>query len=182
MPFDAGQRGKLASVSLFVAVFPPPEVIGHLSKVVDQLGLEKHIPEDRWHITIAFLGDAEEAAAAKAMGEALLAPIGEVSVSGTGQFGEAVFWAGVAGDVDGLRKLNKHVRIAMRANRIEPDDRKYRPHLTLARPKHELPRSVIETMRSYHGPSWRPAELFLVRSELGPHPAYHRLGAWPLGS
>jgi 2'-5' RNA ligase len=182
--FPGGASGEAAweggGVSLFVGVFPPAEAIAHLSKVVDGLGLSKHITPDRWHVTVAFLGDADEKAAAKAMDQAELRPMGELSVKGAGQFGTAVFWAGLVGDIEGLRRLNKNVRRAMRAQRVTPDDRYYRPHLTLARLREEAPSQAMEAMRAYHGPSWPVTELTLVRSVQGPQPEYHRLGAWSL--
>jgi 2'-5' RNA ligase len=169
-------------VSLFAALFPPEAAIAHLSTVVGGLGLERFGDPAKWHVTVAFLGEADEAAARRAMQVAQLLAVGELRLEGAGQFGESVFWAGLGGDLDGLGRLNRTVRRAMRAQRVSPDDRQYRPHLTISRPRAVVPPAALETMRRYQGPSWPVEEVVLVRSDGAPGFAYHRLGTWPVPS
>ncbi|HCT75561.1 MAG TPA: RNA 2',3'-cyclic phosphodiesterase [Micromonosporaceae bacterium] len=167
---------------LFVGIFPSPAALADLSTVVGQLPLTRRvIPPERWHITVAFLGevsDDDETAARRALDEVSV-PVGEVCLRGGGRFG-SVLWTGISGDVAGLSRLNRTLRRELRAHRLHPDDKRFRPHLTIARAGDELSTVDMELLKAYEGPSWPVTELVLVRSELGPHPGYHRLGAWPV--
>ncbi|MDI1461973.1 RNA 2',3'-cyclic phosphodiesterase [Catellatospora sp. KI3] len=175
---------------LFVAVFPPPEALTHLSGLVDRLAVSRaHArvsPPERWHLTLAFLGEVPDEAAdsATAALNAVTGTCGELSITGGGKFGHGrstVLWTGLDGDVDGLVRLGREVRRELRARRLHPDDKRFQPHLTLARPGDRLPASALhgdlELLRNYCGPNWAVRELVLVRSELGPRPSYHPLTA-----
>lgn len=169
---------------LFVGVFPPPAALADLSAVVAQLPLTRRvIPPERWHITVAFLGevsDEGETAAWQALDDVHV-PVGDVCLRGGGRFG-SVLWTGIGGDAEALAKLNRTLRRELRAHRLHPDDKRFRPHLTIARAGDELSTVDMEKLKAYEGSSWPVTELVLVRSELGPHPEYHRLGAWPVPS
>jgi 2'-5' RNA ligase len=169
---------------LFVAVFPSPEAIEHLAATVAQLNLTRRvIPPDRWHITLAFLGDVpldREGPTQEALRRVAVA-VGAVSVASGGRFGQVV-WAGVGGDAERLTRLSRAVRRELRAVRVRPDDKRFRPHLTIARSAAGLSTEDMTKLTAYQGPSWPVKEVVLVRSELGPHPEYHRLGAWPVSS
>ncbi|HEX6683861.1 MAG TPA: RNA 2',3'-cyclic phosphodiesterase [Candidatus Limnocylindrales bacterium] len=160
---------------LFVAVFPPPEAIAHLTDSLYTLDVRLSGPE-RWHLTLAFLGDVPDPApATAALAAAELNPVGALEIRGGGKFGN-VLWAGVHGDIAALTRLTRSIRRSLRAKRVPPDDKKFRPHLTLAR--RTTPAQLAEALtllRDYEGPAWPPREVVLVRSELGPHPSYHRL-------
>jgi 2'-5' RNA ligase len=161
-------------VRLFAGLFPPLEAVSHLSTMVGQLGLTKRvIPSERWHITLAFIADGEAEPALAAMNEVQL-PLGELRLRGGGHFGP-ILWAGVAGDVDGLEKLSRALRREMRARRLDTDDKRFRPHLTIARSP-----AATTLLREYEGPIWTPREIVLIHSEMGPQPVYHRLGTYPL--
>jgi 2'-5' RNA ligase len=107
--------------------------------------------------------------------------VGEVRVASGGRFGQVV-WAGVSGDSDGLTRLSRAVRRELRAVRVRSDDKQFRPHLTIARSAEGLSIEDMAMLKAYQGPSWPVDEFVLVRSELGPHPEYRRLGAWPVSS
>lgn len=160
---------------LFVGVFPPDAAVAHLARAVSRLDTRHR---ERWHVTLAFLGDVDDPErAVAALDETVLSPVGELAITGGGRFG-SLLWAGVEGDVAGLTRLTRSVRRSMRAKRVPPDDKRFRPHVTIARrlATDELA-AVLAVLRDYAGPSWVPAEVVLVRSELGPRPAYHRLHA-----
>lgn len=167
---------------LFVGIFPPEQAVADLSTLVQTLDLTRRmVPPERWHITIAFLGDVapELEANARAALDESASRIGDLRLCAGGRFGP-VLWAGVTGDVPGLIRLSRGVRRAMRARRLHPDDKRFRPHLTLARSAEDLSTVDGDLLRAYQGPSWPVTEMVLVRSELGPNPQYHRLGVWPL--
>ena len=160
---------------LFIAIFPPPEAIAHLTSTMSTLDIKLSDP-GRWHLTLAFLGEVPEAGPATvALAEAELNPVGALEVRGGGRFGE-VLWAGVEGDLAALTRLTRSIRRSLRAKRVPPDDKRFRPHLTLARrtPAGKMAQALT-LLRDYAGPSWHASEAVLVRSELGAHPSYHQL-------
>ncbi len=107
-------------------------------------------------------------------------PLGEFVISGGGRFG-SILWAGVSGDLTGLAKLTKRVRQNLRAHRLKPDDKQFRPHLTIARRlSREQMAAGLGVLRDYEGPAWQVREIVLVHSVLGARPVYHRLMAWHL--
>lgn len=160
---------------LFVAVFPPPEAIEHLKNALSTLDM-KLSDTARWHLTLAFLGEVPDAGpATAALTEAEANPVGPLEIRGGGRFG-TVLWAGVEGDLAALTRLTRSIRRSLRAKRVPPDDKKFRPHLTLARrtPDEQMA-EALTLLRGYAGPRWHAREAVLVRSELGPHPSYHQL-------
>ncbi|GAB4046291.1 RNA 2',3'-cyclic phosphodiesterase [Catellatospora paridis] len=178
---------------LFVAVFPPPEAVDHLAAVVDSLAVSRArarvTPTERWHLTLAFLGEVpdESAGPAEQAVSAVDGAVGELWIRGGGKFGHgrsAVLWAGVEGDVEGLTRLGRTVRRELRARRLHPDDKRFTPHLTVARPGDRMTHADLATdlaaLRDYTGPAWPVTELVLVRSHLGPHPTYAPLARHPL--
>ncbi len=107
-------------------------------------------------------------------------PLGEFVISGGGRFG-SILWAGVSGDLTGLAKLTKRVRQNLRAHRLKPDDKQFRPHLTIARRlSREQMAAGLGVLRDYEGPAWQVREIVLVHSVLGARPVYHRLMSWHL--
>lgn len=110
-----------------------------------------------------------------------------LQLGGGGRFGRGAFtvlWVGVRGDLTALHALHTAVRRELRRARLPYDRRPYRPHLTLARPGDRVERSWVDadrdTLNDYLGPFWPVPGMVLVRSELGPNPRYHELGAWPV--
>lgn len=158
---------------LFVAVFPPDEAIAHLATAVSTLDIRAI---DRWHITLAFLGEVPDAAPAiAALDAAEMFPVGQLAIGGGGRFGN-ILWAGVQGDVAGLGRVTRSVRRAMRAKRIPPDDKKFRAHITIARRVDPaLLKAALPVLRAYEGPQWPVSEIVLVHSVLGSQPTYHHL-------
>jgi RNA 2',3'-cyclic 3'-phosphodiesterase len=160
---------------LFIAVFPPPEALSHLGVAMSTLDVKLSDP-GRWHLTLAFLGEVPDPApATAALAEAELNPVGALEVRGGGRFG-TVLWAGVEGDLAALTRLTRSIRRSLRAKRVPPDDKKFRPHLTLARRATAGQMTeALTVLRGYAGPSWHAREAVLVRSELGANPSYHPL-------
>lgn len=189
---------------LFVAVYPPAAAVNHLAELVTTLAIGQPtqpgrslrlVNQQQWHLTMAFLGEVPEdrceaAAQAVAAGVADRAAHGGplvVRLGGSGALGRSHLnpvCVGVLGDVAGLRDVAHAVRTRLRAVGLPFDGRPMRAHLTLARPGERLSKEAIladrESLGNYRGPEWRVDEVRLMRSELGPHPRYTPLGAWPL--
>jgi RNA 2',3'-cyclic 3'-phosphodiesterase len=181
---------------LFVAIVPPPEVLGELADAVAPLHAARPElrwtgPED-WHLTLAFLGEVEhpvlpelttrlERAAARH-------PEQRLAVAGGGAFPGSnrarVVWAGFDADQPALAALAASVAAgARRAGAPPPDEgRRYRPHLTLARCRE--PANVADltsALAGFRGTAFTATGVELVRSNLGGRePRYEYLARWPL--
>lgn len=138
---------------LFVAVRPSADALAHLARA---LGCA---PSPRWHVTLAFLGEAADGGALAsplASVAAAAAPL-QLQLAGGGRFGRAV-WVGVHGDVAALSGLAGAVAAACGV----ADDRPYVPHLTVSRGGLD-PASLA----AYEGPPFLVDRLLLVESVLG---------------
>ena len=180
---------------LFVAIVPPPDVLGELAAVVAPLRaaqpeLRWTGPED-WHLTLAFLGEVAETTvpglSARLARAAARHQVQHLAVRGGGAFpGPArarVLWAGIEADGRHLAALAASVAAgALRAGAGPPDEgRRYRPHITLARCRE--PGNVAgltAALAGFAGRGWTAADIRLIRSNLQSTPRYTELGRWPL--
>ncbi len=186
---------------LFVAVTPPPEVLGALATAVAAArtgpgapsGLRWTGPED-WHITLAFLGAVPGPVTGR------LAPRLEraaarhqpfpLTLSGAGAFPAAargrVLWCGLGGGRAAraaLAALAASVAAAAtRAGAAPPDaGRRFRPHLTLARARAPADlRDLVAALEPQAGRPWRVDRIELIDSHPGGQPRYTTVGTWPL--
>ena len=123
---------------LFVALIPPDDVLDQL------LELERGLPGTRWlpaenlHLTLRFIGEVD-GAQAHDIDESLAGlrmPAFSIRLQGVGQFGEGrklrSLWAGVAPSPELARLRDKVGQALVRAG-LEPERRKFKPHVTLAR-------------------------------------------------
>src|SRR5579875_1699588 len=177
VPAYRGERMRL-----FVAIAPPAEVLDELDAVVLPLraarGDLRWTGRDAWHVTLAFLGEVDEPAAARLLPRLERAARRHRSLrlafSGAGAFPRAsratVLWSGLSGDRDELARLAGSVAAgASRAGAAPPDSgRRFRPHLTLARCR--TPADVTElvaALDAHRGRPWAADRVHLVRSHLG---------------
>ncbi|MGK5737968.1 RNA 2',3'-cyclic phosphodiesterase [Micromonospora sp. URMC 103] len=190
---------------LFVAVYPPPEAVAHLTAQIAQLrvgaaaaaGTNVRLADPaHLHLTLAFLGDVEadrlvEVESALGLAAQWFHDARDSSprlrLGGGGRFGRGrftVLWVDVRGEAEALATLARLVRSRLRHARLPLDDKPFRAHLTVARPGDRVDRVDVEadraTLDGYLGPEWPATELVLVRSHLGPRPHYDRLAAWPI--
>ncbi len=94
-----------------------------------------------------------------------------------------VLWLGIDGDLTELSHLADRCSAAGRRSGLDLEIRKYRPHLTIGRPRHgtiDL-RPTLEALPPYAGQPWRATTLRLVRSHLGPKVRHETLDELPLG-
>ena len=180
---------------LFVAIAPSAVALDELEAAT--MPLREAWPQLRWtdrpawHITLAFLGEVDEPAAAqlepKLEDAARGHPALGLSVAGSGAFpGPArarVLWTGIAGDLEGLKALCRRVvKGAREAGAPPPDDgRGFTPHLTLARCRAPADvNSLVGALAGYAGTPWAAAEIHLIRSLLAARPRYEVISTWPL--
>jgi len=179
-----------------VAVRPPRAAVHDLDEMLSALraagGDLRWTPPEQWHLTLAFLGDVDERRSAEVTPRLARAAARafelSVSLTGVGTFPRRadrarVLWAGVAGDRTGLGSLATTARAAARRSGIPVEDRRFNPHLTLARARAAGAdvTSLVTALSAYAGPVWRATELELVRSLLGPVVRHETVDRWALG-
>ena len=174
---------------LFLALPIPPRYRDLLESV--QAGAEgvRWVRAENLHVTIRFLGDVDGATAEDLDG--LLArldlPAVPVTVTGVGQFGPkkrpTSLWAGIEA-LDAVRHLHGKVERACTAAGLEPDGRRFHPHVTLGRMGG--PSQVGGWIAQHAGfglPPWDARELVMYESHLHRDGAiYSPLAEYPLGA
>ncbi len=134
---------------LFAAVEIPPEIGEDLE--IAQKGLEgaRWKPVEGLHITLRFFDELQESTAADLdteLGRITGAPF-ELEIQGAGSFGEGhkarAVWAGLA-ESEPLRQLAAKCEQAARRVGLEPENRRYKPHVTLAYLKRAEPQKTAE--------------------------------------
>ncbi|MGH3097679.1 MAG: RNA 2',3'-cyclic phosphodiesterase [Streptosporangiales bacterium] len=178
---------------LFAALAPPDEV---LAEVVERVApIRARQPELRWapaermHLTLAFYGEVDEDPTHRLRGRLarVAGRYGPLTLhfGGAGAFPRRtrarVLWVGVDGDREQLCRLADSANAAGRRVGIGSEDRRYRPHVTIARA--QVPRDVtgpVEELDTFVSISWTATELVLVHSIPGAQPAYETLAAFPL--
>ncbi|MEE8219131.1 MAG: RNA 2',3'-cyclic phosphodiesterase [bacterium] len=140
------RKGK-GTIRAFIAVdVPPPvqEALGELQRAMEEAGLKaRWIRPQDVHVTLAFLGNvpAEQVPELRAAMEEAAQGAGpmEVRVGGVGAFPNErwprVIWVGFEEPTGGLAALHKRLEAALVPLGYEPEDRPFRPHLTVARIK-----------------------------------------------
>ena len=138
----------MASGPLFLAIQPDEETRSLLAQMLAPFGAAGRLPgklspPENWHITIRYFGLVEDVTADRlmaALDEADFPSPFTISLSGFGAFPHAdkatVLWVDVASET--LPAVYDEVTEAAAGVGIEPDDRPFRPHLTLARIRPQL--------------------------------------------
>ena len=141
-------------IRLFVALEIPEAVRERL------VALQGGVPGARWandgqmHLTLRFIGDVDDNVAHDVDDAlaAIRAPAFTLELSGVGEFGgknPRALWAGVRSN-DALLHLQKKIETALQRIGLEPEARKFSPHVTLARLK-AAPREKVMAFLSHYG-------------------------------
>jgi RNA 2',3'-cyclic 3'-phosphodiesterase len=132
-------------VRTFLAVFPPAEVAGRVSSVLD--ALRKPADGVSWvrsanlHYTMRFLGDltdrdVEAARRATSQAARACAPF-RLTLGAQGMFPNSkqprVLWLGAVGGADALVALALALETALATEGFPPADKPFAPHLTVGR-------------------------------------------------
>jgi 2'-5' RNA ligase len=188
MPVGEQQR-------LFIGLAVPDDVrerlLGRMEEWRRRFPFSRWVHPDDWHITLHFIGETDAdrvPAIVRALNEtAANARPFEVRLRGLGTFGPpsrpSVLHMLPDGRHEPLRALHAELGAALgRAIRFTPDERPYRPHLTLARKyagaaAWDPARAASETFAA----SWLAPDVCLFRSRLGRSPMYEILHRAPFG-
>ncbi|MFW6694357.1 2'-5' RNA ligase family protein [Streptomyces sp. MAR4 CNX-425] len=199
---------------LFAAVVPPVEVLEPLAAAVARLrgrpdaGRLRWTRPEGWHVTVAFYGEVPAGAVAE-LGDRLARAAARrrgplsLGLAGGGRFSDTVLWTAATGDVEELGRLAAGAEAAGRRTRGVGEgagsgagargpggERRYRPHLTLARQRHGGGADLApytDALRDFTTPRREVPALTLIRSHLplrgvaGAQPHYEPVASWPLG-
>ncbi len=178
---------------LFIAIEIPDDIKKGLAEAQSRLkgaGVDASWTRPEGiHLTLKFLGEVPEARVTEimtALTEAIKSTGGfRIEVAGAGAFPHTrnprVVWAGISGDTDRLVVLQASVEKAMVKTGFEREDRRFSPHLTLARVKYLRARDnwqkALDGVKDLKLPSFDADHVSLIKSELKPSGAvYTELG------
>ncbi len=124
------------SLRLFAALPVPVDLHATLARLQKGIPGAAWRPSENFHITLRFFGDIPETMAEDLDAElANIAAKGfELRLKGAGWFGREeprALWVGVDGG-DALLRLQEKCERAARKAGLDPDKRKYTPHMTMA--------------------------------------------------
>jgi 2'-5' RNA ligase len=166
---------------LFVALALPFEVKAQLSALAGGIPGAKWVPPENYHLTLRFIGEieawrAEEVDAALA---AIRAPRFELALAGVGTFekgGRIQSIHVTAERSEALSRLQSKVEVALQRVGLEPERRRFAPHVTLARTDraetHKLV-SFVQTHSLFRPPPVMVEHFTLFSSLLGKEAAHY---------
>jgi 2'-5' RNA ligase len=176
-------------IRLFAALSVPQDIGLALQKRQDGLEGARWRTLEALHVTLRFYGEIREDVARDLDAElsSIRARPFEMALQGVGAFGEGpdihAVWAGVA-ESEPLRRLARACETAARRAGLKPENRRYRPHVTLAYLRRPDPAEVarwIQANNLLKSPPIRVESFGLYSSFLGSEQAHYRLEAeYPL--
>jgi len=124
-------------IRLFTALEIPAEIANRLEDLQSGLPGARWIERENFHLTLRFMGDIPEPQADDLHAELweVEAHPFEIQLEGIGQFGKAkphAVWAGVRMTPE-LKQLQLRHEAAARRAGLDPEPRKFTPHVTIAR-------------------------------------------------
>ncbi len=145
------------------------------------------LPDLHWvdfagiHLTLAFLGELDDARLAKAS-EATEYAAGisqpfTYHLVGLGTFGPPrqprVLWMGVSEPTGALHRIHQALTLALEQRNFATEKRPFAPHLTLARIKTPLTPEQVQLLQQllarsqFESPAYRVTHLYVMKSEPG---------------
>jgi len=178
-------------IRLFVAIPLPEEVRRALAGIAAGVPGARWTPLENLHLTLRFIGEVPEPDfhdIAEALSGIAGAPF-RIRLKGVGQFGDRrrakVLWAGVEPGAEAQLLRNRIENRLIRLG-LEPERRKFIPHITLARlkdtPVDWVARFLFDNGR-FETPSFEVSSFVLFSSHLGQAGAIHSVEAdYPLAA
>lgn len=120
---------------LFIAVHFSDEVRGLLAETIGRLRAQvlsgNFTRPENLHLTLAFIGETHNITAVRQVMDRITAAPFVITVGGFGHFG-TLYWAG-ADNTAPLRSLAESLQNALRGAGFPIEQRRFQPHITLAR-------------------------------------------------
>ncbi|MGQ7792430.1 RNA 2',3'-cyclic phosphodiesterase [Faunimonas sp. B44] len=156
---------------LFTALELPADAAFSLSLLRGGLAGARWIDPENYHITLRFIGDVDDPTADEVASELarISRPQFEVALSGLGTFGSRrphSLWAAVK-CTPALKELQAEQERMMQRIGLEPERRRFSPHVTIARLKHASESEVARYLALRGGfatPSFRVGRFVLLSS------------------
>jgi len=174
---------------LFIAIPLPAAVKQHLEELEQPIEGVRWQHNGQYHLTLKFLGETEDSKVSELQQElANIQPdIFAISLKGFGYFPQGrhpkVLWAGIKKSHH-LLDLHKRVEKVCQSFGFEPENRDFKPHVTLARMNGVAKRDVmsfINQHKQFQIPNIPVEEFVLYESRLHSDGAMHiRLRTFPL--
>lgn len=160
---------------LFIGLRPPSSIREQLLDLTDGVENARWQDDDQLHLTLRFVGELEARQAddlAQELERIRMIPF-PLTLRGVGHFARkgtpSILWAGVAPS-EPLAILQGRVEQACRRARLDPEKRKFAPHVTLARLKRSA--GPIGAWLAGHGTfasdAWTVEHMTLFESQLTP--------------
>lgn len=168
-------------IRLFVGIALPDQHRERLSLMAHGLHGARWVAPENLHVTMRFIGEVDEDKAedlSAALDPVTAEPF-ELRVQGLGTFGDPahVLWAGVADTPKGaLAELYGRIESALVREGLEPEHRKFAPHVTLARFRKGHVSRLAQYMEAYGDLAMDPFEVTgftLYRSHLAQDGAHY---------
>lgn len=174
---------------LFVAIDLPEAVVGDLAHFCCGMPGARWVAPEQLHLTLRFIGEVD-GGLFREIREALNAVDGgafDLRVKGFGYFpprkAPRVLWAGVE-PAEGVTALRNRIEKAVVRLGLEPEPRKFSPHITLARLDGTPVGKVTQFLAGnslYSSPTFTVSEFHLYSSVLTAKGAIHTIEAsYPL--
>ncbi len=168
---------------LFIAVDLPEIIKANLEAMTFGIPGAKWVPLDQVHLTVRFIGEVDGGLfhdIKNILDEISLASF-SLQLKGVGYFPPRgtprVLWVGL-GKSEPLQRLRKKIDSALLRVRVEPEGRKFSPHITLARLKNS-PVQKIANFLSGNGlfsqEPFQVEDFKLYSSLLSPKGAFHKV-------
>ncbi|WP_231638660.1 RNA 2',3'-cyclic phosphodiesterase [Paenibacillus sp. JCM 10914] len=174
---------------MFIAVRVSAEAALTLNRRATELSermpFKKWVHPQDYHITLQFLGDTPTGripAITQALQDVAKGrrPF-QLETQQVGVFGSAtsprILWAGVGGDLNALVTLQQSVVSAMAPFGFEPEERPYRPHITLGRKYQGTDPFVMDIAgKDVVNIQWNVHAIELLQTNLHQTPMYETVG------
>lgn len=168
---------------LFIAVDLPDTIKQNLEAMFFGIPGAKWVEPDQIHLTVRFIGDVDGALfhdIKNILNEIKLAPF-DLHMKGMGHFpprgAPRVIWAGIERS-ESLQLLRKKIDAALIKIRVGPENRKFSPHITLARlkntPQHKIG-NFLAGNNMFSQEPFQVKDFRLYSSVLTPKGAIHKV-------
>src|SRR5690242_9994422 len=155
---------------LFVGIALPPELKLSLSLIATGVPGAKWVDAGNYHLTLRFIGEIDEGQAedVDAALSRIRGPRFDVALATVGHFGLRQLWVGVERN-EALQHLHDKIESALTRLGLPPDERRYTPHVTLARLKgtsESRVQAYLSQHALYRAPPFRVEHFSLIASYL----------------
>lgn len=168
---------------LFIAVDLPESIRDNLSAMAFGIPGAKWVTPEQLHLTVRFIGEVDGAVFRDI--KSILSEVSMASFSlrlkGVGFFpprgAPRVLWVGLEKS-DPLLLLRKKIDVALMRVRLEPEGRKFAPHITLARLKNSPVQKIANFLAGnglFSQEPFQVEDFKLYSSILTPKGAYHKV-------